>query len=65
MLRLLNILIFLLILSCSSDDSSSPTAPSLTYPPVASNLILSTNGQAITLVYVDTTRGWAYKTNTA
>ena len=29
------------------------------------NLILSTNGQAITLVYVDTTRGWAYKTNTA
>ena len=43
MLRLLNILIFLLILSCSSDDSSSPTAPSLTYPPVASNLILSTN----------------------
>ena len=29
------------------------------------NLILSTNGQAITLVYVDTTRGWAFKTNTA
>jgi len=29
------------------------------------NLILSTNGQAITLVYVDSTRGWAYKTNTA
>ena len=31
----------------------------------ASNLTLSTNGQAITLVYVDTTRGWAFKTNTA
>ena len=30
-----------------------------------SDLILSTNGQAITLVYVDATRGWAYKTNTA
>ena len=30
-----------------------------------SNLALSTNGQAITLVYVDSTRGWAYKTNTA
>ena len=30
-----------------------------------SNLILSTNGQAITLVYVDSTRGWAFKTNTA
>ena len=30
-----------------------------------SNLVLSTNGQAITLVYVDTTRGWAFKTNTA
>jgi hypothetical protein len=29
-----------------------------------SDLILSTNGQAITLVYVDATRGWAYKTNT-
>jgi len=29
------------------------------------NLSLSTNGQAITLVYVDSTRGWAYKTNTA
>ena len=29
------------------------------------NLVLSTNGQAITLVYVDTTRGWAFKTNTA
>ena len=29
------------------------------------NLILSTNGQAITLVYVDSTRGWAFKTNTA
>ena len=30
-----------------------------------SDLVLSTNGQAITLVYVDATRGWAYKTNTA
>jgi hypothetical protein len=30
-----------------------------------SDLTLSTNGQAITLVYVDATRGWAYKTNTA
>ena len=30
-----------------------------------SNLVLSTNGQAITLVYVDATRGWAFKTNTA
>ena len=30
-----------------------------------SNLALSTNGQAITLVYIDSTRGWAYKTNTA
>ena len=29
------------------------------------NLSLSTNGQAITLVYVDSTRGWAFKTNTA
>jgi len=29
------------------------------------NLVLSTNGQAITLVYVDSTRGWAFKTNTA
>jgi len=29
------------------------------------NLALSTNGQAITLVYIDSTRGWAYKTNTA
>ena len=29
------------------------------------NLVLSTSGQAITLVYVDATRGWAYKTNTA
>ena len=26
---------------------------------------LTTNGQSITLVYVDSTRGWAYKTNTA
>ena len=31
----------------------------------ASNLVLNTAGQAITLVYVDSTRGWAYKTNTA
>ena len=30
-----------------------------------SDLVLSTDGQAITLVYVDATRGWAYKTNTA
>ena len=30
-----------------------------------SDLTLSTNGQAITLVYVDSTRGWAFKTNTA
>ena len=30
-----------------------------------SNLTLTTNGQAFTLVYVDSTRGWAYKTNTA
>ena len=30
-----------------------------------SDLTLNTNGQAITLVYVDSTRGWAYKTNTA
>ena len=29
----------------------------------ASNLTLSNNGQSITLVYVDATRGWAYKTN--
>ena len=28
-----------------------------------SNLTLSNNGQSITLVYVDATRGWAYKTN--
>jgi len=31
----------------------------------ASDLTLNTNGQAITVVYVDATRGWAYKTNTA
>ena len=31
----------------------------------ASNLVLNTNGQALTLVYVDATRGWAFKTNTA
>jgi len=30
-----------------------------------SNLTLNTNGQAITLVYIDSTRGWAYKSNTA
>ena len=30
-----------------------------------SNLVLTVNGQAVTLVYVDSTRGWAYKTNTA
>ena len=30
-----------------------------------SDLTLSTDSQAITLVYVDATRGWAYKTNTA
>jgi hypothetical protein len=30
-----------------------------------SNLTLTTNGQSITLVYVDGTRGWAYKSNTA
>jgi hypothetical protein len=30
-----------------------------------SNLDLSTAGQAISLVYVDSTRGWAFKTNTA
>ena len=28
-----------------------------------SNLILSNNGQSLTLVYVDATRGWVYKTN--
>ena len=30
-----------------------------------SDLTLSTAGQSITLVYVDATRGWAFKTNTA
>ena len=30
-----------------------------------SDLTLNTSGQSITLVYVDATRGWAYKTNTA
>ena len=30
-----------------------------------SNLVLSTNGQAITLVYANATVGWLYKTNTA
>jgi hypothetical protein len=29
----------------------------------ASDLTLNTNGQSITLVYIDATRGWAYKTN--
>ena len=28
-----------------------------------SDLTLSNNGQSLTLVYVDSTRGWAYKTN--
>ena len=32
---------------------------------LTSNLALSVDGQAVTLVYVDATRGWAYKTNTA
>ena len=31
----------------------------------ASNLTLSTNGQAITLVYANATVGWKYKTNSA
>jgi len=30
---------------------------------VGSDLVLSNNGQSITLVYIDGTRGWAYKTN--
>ena len=30
-----------------------------------SNLVLSTNGQAITLVYANATVGWIYKTNSA
>jgi len=30
-----------------------------------SNLTLNTNGQSITLLYIDATRGWAFKTNTA
>ena len=29
------------------------------------NLALATNGQAITLVFIDSTRGWSFKTNTA
>jgi len=29
-----------------------------------SNLTLNTNGQSITLLYIDATRGWAFKTNT-
>ena len=28
-----------------------------------SNLTLNNNGQSLTLVYIDSTRGWAYKTN--
>ena len=28
-----------------------------------SNLTLTNNGQSLTLVYIDSTRGWAYKTN--
>ena len=28
----------------------------------ASNLVVSVNGSAFTLVYVNATRGWAYKT---
>ena len=31
----------------------------------ASNLVLSTNGQVITLVYANATVGWIYKTNSA
>ena len=31
----------------------------------ASNLVLTANGQAITLVYANATVGWIYKTNTA
>ena len=31
----------------------------------AADDVLSTAGQSITLVYVDSTRGWTYKTNTA
>ena len=31
----------------------------------ASSLTLNTNRQSITLVYVNTTQGWTYKTNTA
>ena len=27
------------------------------------NLVLSNAGQSLTLVYIDSTRGWAYKTN--
>jgi len=29
------------------------------------NLALAINGQAITLVFIDSTRGWSFKTNTA
>ena len=28
------------------------------------NLALATNGQAVTLVFIDSTRGWSFKTNT-
>ena len=31
----------------------------------ASDATLATNGQAVSFVYIDATRGWAYKTNTA
>ena len=31
----------------------------------AANLELTTNGQAVTLVFIDSTRGWSFKTNTA
>tara|TARA_R110000822_G_scaffold173187_1_gene312788 strand:- start:2020 stop:2739 length:720 start_codon:yes stop_codon:yes gene_type:complete len=45
--------------NCIIDRNSKPINSG------TSNLTLSTNGQAITLVYIDATRGWAYKTNTA
>ena len=31
----------------------------------SNNLVLSANGQAITLVYANATVGWIYKTNSA
>ena len=37
----------------------------VTFNSGTSNLTLTTSGQAFSLVYVDSTRGWAYKTNTA